>query len=107
MKIRSVLWCLFVALSGAVVAGTAANTLADSQPAQQSPTSEKPRALIRSVEGADLYREYCASCHGKMGKGMGRSPALKATVPDLTVIAKKNGGSSRQLACGGLSRAKG
>ena len=23
---------------------------------------------------------------------MGRSPALKATVPDLTVIAKKNGG---------------
>ncbi|MGA7554508.1 MAG: cytochrome c [Candidatus Acidiferrales bacterium] len=71
MKIRSVLWCLFVALSGAVVAGTAANTLADSQPAQQSPTSEKPRALIRSVEGADLYREYCASCHGKNGKGDG------------------------------------
>ena len=33
--------------------------------------SEKPRALIRSVEGADLYREYCASCHGKNGKGDG------------------------------------
>lgn len=93
MKIRSASWCLFAALSGAMAAGTAANTLADSQAAQQPPTPEKPRTLIRSVEGADLYREYCASCHGKGGKGDGPvAPALKATVPDLTVIAKNNGG---------------
>jgi mono/diheme cytochrome c family protein len=93
MKNRRMSWCLFVALSGAVAAGTAANTLADSQAPQQPPNSEKPHTLIRSVEGADLYREYCASCHGKSGKGDGPvAPALKATVPDLTMIAKNNGG---------------
>ena len=45
------------------------------------------------MEGPDLYRAYCASCHGKDGKGNGPvAPALKATVPDLTVIARNNGG---------------
>ena len=40
-----------------------------------------------------MYRAYCAPCHGKDGKGNGPvAPALKATVPDLTVIAKNNGG---------------
>jgi mono/diheme cytochrome c family protein len=60
---------------------------------QQQANPDKEQALIRSVEGADLYRAYCASCHGKDGKGNGPvAPALKATVPDLTIIAKKNGG---------------
>lgn len=93
MKIRNAWWFIFAALSGVVVTGTAAHTLADSPRTPQSATTEKPRALIRSVEGADLYREYCASCHGKSGKGDGPvAPTLKATVPDLTVIAKNNGG---------------
>jgi mono/diheme cytochrome c family protein len=56
--------------------------------------SEKQQTLIRSLDGADLYRAYCASCHGKNGKGDGPvAPALKATMPDLTVIAKNNGGN--------------
>jgi mono/diheme cytochrome c family protein len=60
---------------------------------QQQANPDKEQALIRSVEGADLYRAYCASCHGKDGKGNGPvASALKATVPDLTIIAKKNGG---------------
>ena len=49
--------------------------------------------LIHSVKGPDLFRAYCASCHGLSGKGDGpAAPALKAKVPDLTLIAKKNGG---------------
>src|ERR1700692_3160168 len=49
--------------------------------------------LIHSVEGPDLYRAYCASCHGIDAKGNGpAAAALKATVPDLTVLTKNNRG---------------
>jgi mono/diheme cytochrome c family protein len=49
--------------------------------------------LIRSVEGADLFREYCSPCHGPEANGHGiLAPALKAPVPDLTQLAKRNHG---------------
>jgi mono/diheme cytochrome c family protein len=62
---------------------------------QQGQESDKQyQQLIRSVEGPDLFRAYCASCHGKDGKGNGPvAPTLKAMVPDLTIIAVSNGGS--------------
>jgi len=94
MKMCSVSWCLFVAVSAAAVAGTGAKAQTGSQSTQKPPDSEKQRTLIRSVEGSDLYRAYCASCHGKNGKGDGPvAPVLKATVPDLTMITNNNGGT--------------
>jgi mono/diheme cytochrome c family protein len=47
--------------------------------------------------GADLgkaeYYSSCAVCHGLSGKGEGSfGEILKANMPDLTVIAKRNGG---------------
>jgi mono/diheme cytochrome c family protein len=61
---------------------------------QEQGSDPQFQQLIRSVEGPDLFRAYCASCHGKDGKGNGPAvPMLKATVPDLTVIAKNNGGT--------------
>jgi mono/diheme cytochrome c family protein len=49
--------------------------------------------LIRSLEGPDLFRQYCSPCHGLDAKGMGMmAPALRAKVPDLTVLAKNNRG---------------
>jgi mono/diheme cytochrome c family protein len=62
---------------------------------QQERASEaQSEQLIRSLEGPDLFRAYCASCHGADGKGNGPvAPALKATVPDLTLIANNNGGN--------------
>ena len=94
MKIRSASWCLVVAVIAAAGAGTAAKTQTGPPTPQQEQDSEKQLpSLIRSVEGPDLYRAYCASCHGKDGKGDGPvAPTLKATVADLTVIAKRNGG---------------
>lgn len=92
MKSRSASWCLLVVM-GAAVIGTGARTQTGSHTAQQPANSQKQQTLIRSLEGADLYRAYCASCHGKTGKGDGPvAPALKATVPDLTMIANNNGG---------------
>ena len=52
---------------------------------------QQPSPLIHSVEGPDLFRSYCASCHGLDARGMGPvAPALKAEVPDLTVLARNN-----------------
>jgi mono/diheme cytochrome c family protein len=43
--------------------------------------------------GKMYYRQYCASCHGITGKGDGpMAVALKSKTPDLTELAKKNGG---------------
>lgn len=81
------LWLPAIALACVVVAGAGKQN----QIAQKADELSTP--LIHSVEGPDLFRAYCASCHGKDGKGNGPvAPALKATVPDLTVIAKNNGG---------------
>jgi mono/diheme cytochrome c family protein len=56
-------------------------------------SDQKYEQLIHSVEGADLYRAYCASCHGIDGKGHGpAAAALKATVPDLTMLTENNRG---------------
>jgi mono/diheme cytochrome c family protein len=65
-----------------------------SQTAPQSPqTQEELPPLIRSTKGSDLFRAYCASCHGVDAKGNGpAAPALKAKVPDLTVLSKNNKG---------------
>jgi mono/diheme cytochrome c family protein len=44
-------------------------------------------------KGPELFRAHCAACHGSDAKGGGpMALALKAKVPDLTVLAKKNGG---------------
>lgn len=56
--------------------------------------SEAPQSLIYSLKGPDLYRAYCATCHGLTGRGDGpTAPALKAKVPDLTQLARNNGGA--------------
>jgi len=46
------------------------------------------------AQGKQLYTKYCASCHGPDGKGGGPVGAmLTPKASDLTVIAKKNGGT--------------
>jgi mono/diheme cytochrome c family protein len=54
---------------------------------------EQSTPLIRSVEGPDLFRAYCASCHGVTATGKGPAASeLKAKVPDLTLLSKNNRG---------------
>lgn len=49
--------------------------------------------LIPSVEGSDLYKTYCATCHGADGKGGGpMAKTLTSRLPDLTRIAQRNHG---------------
>ena len=44
-------------------------------------------------QGQQAYLKYCASCHGKDGRGKGPvSPYLKIKVPDLSLLKKNNKG---------------
>lgn len=57
-----------------------------------------PVRATTAIAGKDLYREYCAVCHGAAGKGDGpAADALKKAPPDLTQIAQKNGGKYPEL----------
>jgi mono/diheme cytochrome c family protein len=58
---------------------------------QTTPAQLPP--LIRSVKGPDLFQAYCAVCHGVDARGGGpAASSLKAKVPDLTLLARRNRG---------------
>ena len=45
------------------------------------------------MSGADIFKWYCAACHGKNGKGNGPATSdLKVPPPDLTALSKRNKG---------------
>jgi mono/diheme cytochrome c family protein len=51
-----------------------------------------------TLNGADLFKEYCAVCHGNDAKGSGpAADALKKRPADLTQLARKNGGNFPEL----------
>lgn len=47
-----------------------------------------------TATGPEMYRAYCGACHGPRGKGDGpAAPALRVAPPDLTRLARDNGGT--------------
>lgn len=71
----------------------------------------KPIAKQASTEptdgpsGMQTYQQYCASCHGEHAKGGGPAAAsLKTPPPDLTILAKGNGGKFPYEYVGGVVR---
>ncbi len=70
---------LVLALLVAVVVSTSAKT-------------GDQEAPIRPVDGASIFRNHCAACHGLDGRGNGPvSKVLKREVPDLTRLSQRNG----------------
>jgi mono/diheme cytochrome c family protein len=48
---------------------------------------------LASYRGAELFKRFCASCHGDKGRGDGPvAPFFKVSPPDLTRIARRHGG---------------
>jgi mono/diheme cytochrome c family protein len=73
-------------------AATAAQTQPSTSQAKGQ-TNQQRQVLIYSVKGPDLFLAHCASCHGTDAKGDGpAASALKTKAPDLTILAKNNGG---------------
>ncbi len=61
--------------------------------AQNSEVKKVPARYTSPASGAEMYKAYCASCHGV--KGLGDGPVaehLKIPMPDLTNLAKQNKG---------------
>jgi mono/diheme cytochrome c family protein len=81
------------ALAGLMAAFFFLATPTDAQSGNQLRENEDQTPLINSIQGQALYNAYCAVCHGTTGKGNGpMAQSLKGTVPDLTQIARRNGG---------------
>ena len=62
--------------------------------AETDTANEPENALeVGEISGADEYYRLCAVCHGEGGRGDGpMSRMLKTPPPNLTLLAKNNGG---------------
>lgn len=66
--------------------------------AAQTKIKEVTAPSPNTVEGKDLYREYCAVCHGVDAKGHGpAAEALKTAPTDLTQLTRRNNGKYPNL----------
>jgi mono/diheme cytochrome c family protein len=60
---------------------------------QKAEIKHAPAAPTSAASGKQMFRAYCASCHGEDAKGDGpAATALKQPPADLTALAKANGG---------------
>jgi len=64
-----------------------------------------PIKQTSAASGAEMYKTYCAVCHGLDGKGNGpAAEALKVPPTDLTTMAIRNGGKYPALRVSAIIR---
>jgi len=57
-----------------------------------------PISPTSPASGQEMFKEYCAVCHGVDGKGTGpAATALKKTPANLTELTQRNGGKFPEL----------
>ena len=60
--------------------------------AAQTVVPREQPLVIKSMAGADLYKFYCSTCHGADAKGRPAASSEQPAAPDLTTLARRNGG---------------
>jgi mono/diheme cytochrome c family protein len=84
MRARKSFWIVLAAIA-LVMTASAQEAKKEIKHVPITPTSP--------ASGQEMYRTYCAVCHGTDGKGNGpAADALKVPPTDLTALAGKNGG---------------
>lgn len=87
--LRVILAAALLAASGTVLLGQQAG--ATNQP--QKSIEKMPVTHSNPASGKQMFKDYCAACHGAAGKGDGpAAELLKTAPPDLTALAKNNNG---------------
>lgn len=83
----------FISLA-AIVAISSAIALGQEAPAQSTPqVKHVPITNAPSSSGKEMFKSYCAVCHGVDAKGSGPAASAMKTPPtDLTALAQKSGG---------------
>jgi mono/diheme cytochrome c family protein len=60
---------------------------------QQKGVKKAPVTPTSPASGAEMFKQYCAPCHGKEGKGNGpAASSLKQAPADLSTLAKRHDG---------------
>jgi mono/diheme cytochrome c family protein len=60
---------------------------------QKMPIKKVPIEYTSPTSGVEMFKSYCAPCHGPDGRGTGPAAAsLKKPPADLTQLSHKNGG---------------
>jgi mono/diheme cytochrome c family protein len=66
--------------------------------AQAPDVKRAPAPYTSPASGPEMFKAYCASCHGAQGKGDGPvAKDLKIAVPDLTHLSKAHQGTFPDL----------
>lgn len=61
--------------------------------AQEKKLKTVPAPNVDQTDGAEMYKSYCASCHGITGEGNGpAAEALKVAPANLTRLRRNNNG---------------
>jgi Cytochrome C oxidase, cbb3-type, subunit III len=85
---------MFKRIAGIYIAAGILLTFAIGAAQKRPIQTPQERQLLDSFKGPELFKAYCATCHGKDAKGGGPMAAsLRIAPPDLTRISVRNGGS--------------
>jgi mono/diheme cytochrome c family protein len=80
-------------------------TMAGAQDQAKTEIKHVPIKRTSPASGAEMYKTYCAACHGLDGKGNGpAAEALKVPPTDLTTMAIRNGGKYPALKVSAIIR---
>ena len=86
MLIRTAGWTILMAVIAFAM-------LASAQEQPQKEIKHVPIVSTSPASGVEMFKTYCAVCHGNDGTGNGpAASALKVPPSNLTVLAQKNGG---------------